>query len=72
MNIKDIHINDIVINTTRHIRASSVEIQFKYNDIVFKAAMRCRRSLKSESETQEKILKYLGFTDAQIQELGYV
>jgi len=72
MKVDDITPLDIVIDTTRHNVTSKVEVRFKRNDIVIKAAMTCPRSLKNEASTQEKILKYLGFNDLQIQNLRHV
>jgi len=63
--------SDIVINTTRYIRASQVEIQFKHGDITVRTSMKCIRTLQAELDTQRKLLTYLGFDDEQIKELSY-
>ncbi len=71
MNIEDIDEKDLVINTRRQHNTSVVEVKFKQRDILISASMRCPKKLKDEALAQEKILRYLGFTDIQIQGLKY-
>lgn len=71
MKVDDINALDLVINTRRHNMTSTVEVKFKRNDILISASMRCAKKLKDEAITQEKILRYLGFNDLQIQSLKY-
>lgn len=71
MKVSDINALDLVINIRRHNMTSTVEIKFKRNDIIISATMRCPKQLKDEAHTQEKILRYLGFNDIQIQGLKY-
>jgi len=71
MKVENIDESDLVINTRRQHNVSVVEVKFKHNDIVISASMRCSKKLKSEAEAQEKILRYLGFNDLQIQGLKY-
>jgi len=71
MKVDNINESDLVINTRRQHNTSVVEVKFKHNDIVISASMRCRKKLKDEAVTQDKILRYLGFNDLQIQGLKY-
>ncbi len=71
MNIEDVNLEAISILTTRVNVTSTVEVEFTVNALTIKASMRCPNQLQYEAETQDKILKYLGFSGEQIKGLHY-